>query len=58
MHLRFRRAFGDAQQAGDLMMRKAFHIVQHEREAAPFRQAGNGPLEIDAADGRREAGRC
>ena len=47
VHLRLRRALGDAEDAADFVMIEAFHVMEQERGARAFRQRLDGPLEIE-----------
>ena len=46
VNLRFRCAFADAEDRGDFVVLKPFHVVEHERRASAFGQPRNSPLEI------------
>ena len=47
MQLRFRTTDRHAELGGDLFVLPAFDVVQHQYRTRPFRQAGDGALQIE-----------
>ena len=51
-NLALRGALADAEHLGNLFVLESFDVVQHERHAAPFGQAGDCAFDVDPGAGR------